>query len=594
MRSHSPGLRGRAFKVALALAVGTPLVVLGVGAARSQTTAVEARRQRLYPAGDDPRDHGLARDAVGAERSGTPSPIDVTEKGTIEKKPQNDEEWATLRGTAVALAEATNLLVVPGRHAAPAGDQVGESGLRADAGEDRRAAREPASRVDRTRARAARGRDGGRARDRRQEHRRHLGRRRHDRRRVRGLPLAVLVPEPAAAASRRRAADAPARAPAGARRRGSPRRARLLGLRASLRRAHATVNTHAVSASDKAATTAFSILAAISFCHLLNDMMQSLLPAIYPILKENYGLDFGQIGIITFTFQLTASLLQPVIGYYTDHRPKPYSLSVGMGFSLLGLLLLSRAGELPDAAALGRARRQRLRRATSGSVARRADGGRAATGARTVAVSARRQHRLVDRAAARGGHCAAERPVQHRVVRRSPRSSGCCCSRASGIGTSITASLGSSRKPRGAAAGAALSRSRVTVSVAVLVLLMFSKFFYTASMSSYFTFYLIDRFDVSVRSAQIHLFVFLASVAFGTVAGGVARRPLRPEVRDLGVDSRRSAVHARAAVRESLLDRRAHSADRDRFSRRHSRRSSCTGRSSCRSRSVRWRACSSA
>ena len=95
---------------------------------------------------------------------------------------------------------------------------------------------------------------------------------------------------------------------------------------------------------DHATKTAYAVLAAISFCHLLNDMMQSLLPAIYPILKDNYGLTFAQVGLLTFTFQFTASLLQPAIGYYTDRQPKPYSLAVGMAFTLCGLLLLSRAG----------------------------------------------------------------------------------------------------------------------------------------------------------------------------------------------------------------------------------------------------------
>ena len=107
------------------------------------------------------------------------------------------------------------------------------------------------------------------------------------------------------------------------------------------------MSTSTAERHDHASTTAFSILAAISFCHLLNDMMQSLLPSIYPILKANYALDFGQIGLITFTFQFTASLLQPVIGYLTDRWPQPYSLVVGMGFSLIGLLLLASAASYP-------------------------------------------------------------------------------------------------------------------------------------------------------------------------------------------------------------------------------------------------------
>ena len=95
--------------------------------------------------------------------------------------------------------------------------------------------------------------------------------------------------------------------------------------------------------TSQSSHTAYAVLAAISFCHFLNDMMQSLLPAIYPILKENYGLDFGQIGMLTFTFQVTASLLQPVVGLYTDRRPQPYSLSAGMAATLVGLFVLSRA-----------------------------------------------------------------------------------------------------------------------------------------------------------------------------------------------------------------------------------------------------------
>src|ERR1700722_7037971 len=100
-------------------------------------------------------------------------------------------------------------------------------------------------------------------------------------------------------------------------------------------------NAAATADSSAANVTAFTIIAALSFCHLLNDMMQSLIAALYPMLKTNYGLDFGQIGLLTFTFQVTASLLQPLIGVYTDKRPQPYSLSLGMGFTLVGLILLA-------------------------------------------------------------------------------------------------------------------------------------------------------------------------------------------------------------------------------------------------------------
>jgi len=279
------------------------------------------------------------------------------------------------------------------------------------------------------------------------------------------------------------------------------------------------VNTQAVSANDKAASTAFSILAAISFCHLLNDMMQSLLPAIYPILKENYALDFGQIGIITFTFQVTASLLQPLIGFYTDHRPKPYSLAVGMGFSLLGLLLLSAAGSyatlLLAAALVG-----------SGSAVLHPESSRVAR------MAAGRQPGLAQSLFQLGGNLGSSiGPLLAAViVLRNGQSSVAWFGIAAVVGMLLLVRVGHWYKHHGLArmktqgararAGEGLSRGRVVLSVGVLVVLMFSKFFYTASMTSYFTFYLIDRFDVSVRSAQLHLFVFLASVAFGTVAGG--------------------------------------------------------------------------
>jgi FSR family fosmidomycin resistance protein-like MFS transporter len=279
------------------------------------------------------------------------------------------------------------------------------------------------------------------------------------------------------------------------------------------------VSTEAVSASDKAASTAFSILAAISVCHLLNDMMQSLLPAIYPILKQNYGLDFGQIGLITFTFQVTASLLQPLIGFYTDHRPKPYSLAVGMGFSLLGLLLLAAAGSYPvlllAAALVG-----------SGSAVLHPEASRVAR------MAAGRQPGLAQSLFQVGGNVGSSiGPLLAAViVLRHGQSSVAWFGIAAVAGMLLLVRVGHWYKHHGLAriksqgaralAGGGLPKSRVVISVAVLVLLMFSKFFYTASMSSYFTFYLIDRFDVSVRSAQLHLFVFLASVAFGTVAGG--------------------------------------------------------------------------
>src|SRR3954447_5164558 len=111
--------------------------------------------------------------------------------------------------------------------------------------------------------------------------------------------------------------------------------------------ASATVTAASASASASANSTTFAIILSLSFCHLLNDMMQSLVPALYPILKENYALSFGQIGLITMAFQFTASMLQPVVGMYTDKRPQPYSLMVGMGFTLVGLAMMSQATTYP-------------------------------------------------------------------------------------------------------------------------------------------------------------------------------------------------------------------------------------------------------
>ena len=279
------------------------------------------------------------------------------------------------------------------------------------------------------------------------------------------------------------------------------------------------MSTSTADGADRAATTTFSILAAISFCHLLNDMMQSLLPAIYPILKANYGLDFGQIGLITFTYQLTASLLQPVIGFYTDLRPKPYSLVAGMSFSLLGLVLLGMAssyGLLLAAAAL----------VGSGSAVLHPESSRVAR------MAAGNQPGLAQSVFQLGGNLGSSiGPLFAAViVLRFGQSSVAWFGLAAVIGMLLLVRVGRWYTQHGLArmrsqhaltkARAPLARGRVAAAMLVLVLLMFSKFFYMASISSYYTFYLIDKFGVPVRSAQLHLFLFLASVAFGTIVGG--------------------------------------------------------------------------
>ncbi|MHB8743726.1 MAG: MFS transporter [Sulfuricaulis sp.] len=281
-----------------------------------------------------------------------------------------------------------------------------------------------------------------------------------------------------------------------------------------------SVNTTTTTADNNTAgKTIFSILATISVCHLLNDMMQSLLPAIYPILKRNYSLDFGQIGMLTFTFQFTASLLQPMIGFYIDRKPKPYSLAIGMSFTLLGLLLLSIAGSyavlLLAAALVGTG--SSVFHPESSRVARMASGG---------------QHGLAQSLFQVGGNAgSAMGPLLAAfVVLRYGQSSVAWFSIAALLGILLLVNVGHWYKAHGLArikqrmtnadTQAALSRSKVILAIAVLIALIFSKFFYMASMTSYYTFYLINRFQISVQNAQIHLFVFLAAVAVGTIVGG--------------------------------------------------------------------------
>ena len=267
------------------------------------------------------------------------------------------------------------------------------------------------------------------------------------------------------------------------------------------------------------AETTFTILAAISFCHLLNDMMQSLLPALYPMLKTNYALSFGQIGLLTFTFQMTASLLQPIIGSYTDRSPRPYSLAAGMGFTLVGLVLLAFAGSywllLLAAALIGTG--SSVFHPESSRVARMASGG---------------QHGLAQSVFQVGGNVgSAVGPLLAAfIVLPRGQSSVAWFSAAAMLGMFVLFNVGHWYKSHGLArlqpkAGGQtthqpLESKRVAGAIAVLLALIFSKYFYLASLSSYYTFYLISRFHVSVQNAQLHLFVFLAAVAVGTIVGG--------------------------------------------------------------------------
>jgi MFS transporter, FSR family, fosmidomycin resistance protein len=275
-----------------------------------------------------------------------------------------------------------------------------------------------------------------------------------------------------------------------------------------------------MSRASAAGRTAFSVLAAISFCHLLNDMMQSLLPALYPMLKTSYALTFGEIGILTFTYQITASLLQPMIGRYTDSQPRPYSLAVGMGFTLLGLALLACARAYPlllgAAALIGTG--SSVFHPESSRVARMASGGR---------------HGLAQSVFQVGGNfgTAIGPLLAAFIVLPHGQSSVLWFSCAALVGIFVLFNVGhwykrhgmARLKPRATDAGAAHAtptRREVTVAISVLLALIFSKYFYLASLTSYYTFYLISRFHVSVQDSQVYLFVFLGSVALGTILGG--------------------------------------------------------------------------
>lgn len=264
--------------------------------------------------------------------------------------------------------------------------------------------------------------------------------------------------------------------------------------------------------------TIFPILFTISFTHLLNDMMQSVIPAVYPLIKENYKLSFTQIGMITFTFQLTASLLQPFIGFYTDKKPLPYSLAIGMAFTLAGLVFLSVANGfisvLISVALIGMG--SSIFHPESSRVAHLASGGR-----RGMAQSV---FQLGGNAGSALGPLLAALIVvpfgQHFIS---------WFAIAAILGMVILARVGvwykghlHLKKSRAVSNDLhpALSRKRVVTSIAILLVLIFSKYFYMTSMSSYFTFYLIDKFDVSVQNSQFYLFAFLAAVAAGTVIGG--------------------------------------------------------------------------
>jgi FSR family fosmidomycin resistance protein-like MFS transporter len=262
------------------------------------------------------------------------------------------------------------------------------------------------------------------------------------------------------------------------------------------------------------------ILLLISFCHFLNDMMQSLLPSLYPMLKHFYDLSFVQIGLVTLATQLTASLLQPIIGQFTDRSPRPYSLAMGMGVTLVGLVLLATAGKygllLAAAACVGIG--SAVFHPESSRVARMASGGRHGFAQSVFQVGG-------NMGSAVGPLLGAFIVVPH------GQRSVIWLSVAALLGIAVLLRVGRWYQRHGlarlrrlklrAAEGAQAARPKaVAGTLALLLVLIFSKYFYLASLGSYYQFYLIQRFNVSEQSAQIHLFIFLAAAAAGTLVGG--------------------------------------------------------------------------
>jgi FSR family fosmidomycin resistance protein-like MFS transporter len=272
-------------------------------------------------------------------------------------------------------------------------------------------------------------------------------------------------------------------------------------------------------AAARAEHTVFAVILAISFCHLLNDMMQSLLPAIYPNLKADFGLSFGQVGLVSLVYQVTASILQPLVGLYADRRPTPLALPGGTLFSLAGLLVLSIAHKygvlLVGASLLGMG--SSVFHPESARVARMAAGGRHGLAQSLFQVGGNVGQALGPLAAAL-------------VVVRWGQSSLAFFALLALVSGAILWNVGVWYKHHGVArleagaarraAHAALPPGSVRRGISVLLVLVFSKYVYLASLTSYFTFYLIHRFGLSVRDAQLELFAFSAAVALGTVLGG--------------------------------------------------------------------------
>lgn len=266
--------------------------------------------------------------------------------------------------------------------------------------------------------------------------------------------------------------------------------------------------------------TVFSILFTISFTHFINDMLQAVIPAVYPILKTKFSLSFTEVGLITLTYQLTASILQPFIGFYTDKKPRPYSLAIGMGFTLVGLAAVSVASSfiniLLAVSLIGIG--SSIFHPESSRVAHLASGGK-----RGLAQS-------IFQLGGNAGSAIGPLLAAIIVVPYGQFNIIWFCLAAivgivilSGIAKWYQEHLNLKAKNKSAISEEkhhSLSKQKVIISLGILLVLIFSKYFYMASMTSYYTFYLIDKFHLSVQESQIYLFAFLGAVAAGTLFGG--------------------------------------------------------------------------
>ncbi|GLZ25960.1 MFS transporter [Stutzerimonas balearica] len=278
-----------------------------------------------------------------------------------------------------------------------------------------------------------------------------------------------------------------------------------------------TTPSATASVASQASPLVMRVIGACALAHLINDLIQAVLPSIYPVLKANYGLSFTQVGLITLTFQLTASLLQPWVGYHTDRHPKPWLLPAGMLCTLIGILLLAFVGSFAAilmASALVGIGSSTFHPETS-RVARLASGGRYGLAQSTFQVGG-------NAGSAFGPLLAAAIVIPY--GQGSVAWFGLFAVFAIGVLYGLSRwyrnHLNLFRLKQGGQATHGLSRGRVRFALVILALLVFSKYFYMASFTSYFTFYLIEKFGLSVANSQLYLFLFLGAVAAGTFFGG--------------------------------------------------------------------------